>query len=154
MTTEKLVEALQSTFGLAELERDEDGSFALTVDENLGARFFPLPPADDGSGAPARLVAAVILGPIGMFPSSAAVELLSANYLWESSAGGSFSLDEGTGMVVLQRLFTPEEIDDSDAFVDDFAYLVGAARAVRQQIGMTGEAQDCGQRFLQGMTRV
>lgn len=154
MTIEKLFETLKSTFGLAELERDEDGSVALTVDENLGARIFPLPPASDESGMPERLVVAVILGPIGMFPPSAAVELLSANYLWESTAGGSFSLDEETGMVVLQRLFSLEEIDDSEAFVDDFAYLVGAARAVRQQIGITGEAANAEQRLLQSATCV
>lgn len=154
MTIEKLFETLKSTFGLAELERDEDGSVALTVDENLGARIFPLPPANDESGAPEQLVVAVILGPIGMFPPSAAVELLSANYLWESTAGGSFSLDEETGMVVLQRLFSLDEIDDSEAFVDDFAYLVGAARAVRQQIGITGEAANAEQRLLQSATCV
>lgn len=68
MTVEKLFKSPQSTFGLAELERDEDGSVALTVDENLGARIFPLPPANDESGAPERFVVAVILGPIGMSP--------------------------------------------------------------------------------------
>lgn len=137
-----VVAALREATGEEKIALEEDGSIAFGLDEDMGARIFPVvdEDGDEAEDAALGLAAVIVVGRVEPTDARSMFDLLAANYLAVGSGGGAFAIDKETGLLVLQHLFTLKTDDDQEAFIDEFAHLVGAARAFNARIKSQAKA--------------
>ena len=135
---------LREATGAEGIVLEDDGSIAFGLDEDMGVRIFPVVDEDDDESADEALglAVAIVVGRVEADDAHTMFDLLSANYLTVGSGGGAFAIDKETGLLVLQHLFTLKSDDDQESFVDEFAHLVGAARAFNARLKRQAASSD------------
>jgi len=133
--TQGLVDYLAEKLGSEKLVLDENNQvqFAYAEDQKLEA---VIEAVDEGEGA---VVVNIIVGTVGPENAGMLYQLMNANYLWSTTAGGTLGIDPETGLLCLSFLFQLPV--DKDLFVDTFVQLSAAAEQWQGNIASQEESE-------------
>ncbi|SIO28290.1 CesT family type III secretion system chaperone [Halodesulfovibrio marinisediminis] len=86
------------------------------------------------------LITSAYIAPVPCEDATFLLQLLQGNYMWALTAGGTLSVDDQTGYLSLQQMFTVpfESVADIEEYFSDF---LGAADYWKKQLAAVDEEQ-------------